>query len=71
MKAPGNAGFHFSAPLHFFQRAQVWNRFWNSQTKKAPIPLSSQTSEHSCGPVFQPVLSTERDEFVRVLRLLL
>ncbi|SRR6266567_1532192 len=70
-KAQQMRGFRFADELQFVQRAQVWNRFWNSQTKKAPIPLSSQTSEHSCGPVFQPVLSTERDEFVRVLRLLL
>jgi hypothetical protein len=32
------------APLHFIQRAQLWNRFWNSQTKKAVILLSNQAS---------------------------
>jgi len=30
--------------VHFVQRARVWNRFWNSQAKKAVILLSSWAS---------------------------
>jgi hypothetical protein len=33
-KAPQTQGFCFLDALHFVQRARVWNRFWNSQTKK-------------------------------------
>jgi hypothetical protein len=45
-KSPANGAFAFPIAVHFLQRARVWNRFWNSQAKKAPISLSNQTSEH-------------------------
>jgi hypothetical protein len=44
MKAPQTRGFCSPALLHFVQCAQVWNSFWNSQTKKAAFLLSEQAS---------------------------
>jgi hypothetical protein len=43
-ESPANKGLFPLAALHFVQRARVWNSFWNSQTKKASILLSSQAS---------------------------
>src|SRR5947208_13559597 len=57
-KAPHTRGFHFLDLLHLVQFAQVWNRFWNTQTKK-PLVLSSSVTTNlvevrcsSCGASF-------------------
>jgi hypothetical protein len=43
-KAPQTRGFHFLAPLHLAQRDQVWNTFWNTQTKNGAVLSSNLTT---------------------------
>jgi hypothetical protein len=59
-KAPQTRGFCFLDALHFVQRARVWNRFWNSQAKRAAILLSSQASERRPRPGFGWVVRITR-----------
>src|SRR5215212_3347889 len=49
-KAPHTRGFHFLDLLHLVQFAQVWNRFWNTQTKK-PLVLSSSSATTRTYPI--------------------
>src|SRR5438105_1581594 len=46
-EARKRGAFDFPASLHFVQRAQVWNRFWNNQAKDGGILLSRQASQPS------------------------
>jgi hypothetical protein len=48
-KSPHTRGFHFLDLLHLVQFAQVWNRFWNTQTKK-PLVLSSSVTTNQRPP---------------------
>jgi hypothetical protein len=60
-KALHTQGFRFPDALHFVQRAQAWNRFWNSQTKKAANLLSSQASARQPRPRFGWVVRNNPD----------
>src|SRR6266536_307707 len=47
-KAPQTRGFPLFAPLHFVQHAQIWNRFWNSQTFLSSISSSLEATTFPC-----------------------
>ena len=51
-KGPQARAFCFLTSLHFSQYAQVWNRFWNSQTQDGPILSSGLATEAGEGPRF-------------------
>src|SRR3989442_146407 len=44
-KAPQTRGFHSLGPLHVVQRDQIWNTFWNTQTKTGALLSSSLTTD--------------------------
>jgi hypothetical protein len=58
-KGPQTRGFQLPSPLHLFQRDQVWNTFWNTQTKNDAV-LSSFLTTNERPPTWVKTESTVR-----------
>jgi hypothetical protein len=44
-KGPQTPAFHFLGPLHLVPRDQVWNTFWNTQTRNDAVLSSFLTTD--------------------------